>query len=471
MRITPFISKSIRENLKLCMALLALCFMLSSTSCGGDDGDGGGAPDPDPVEAYEQYGPPFDGVPEAADVVMYEVNLRGFDPSGRISAVTNRLDHLASMGVNVIWLMPVYPIGEINSVNSPYSVKDYKAVASEYGTFEDLRTLTDQAHARGIAVILDWVANHTSWDNDWIENKSWYTQDASGNIIHPAGTNWQDVADLNFNNEDMRAAMIDAMKYWVLEANVDGFRCDYADGVPFDFWKQAIDSLEEVPDREYVMLAEGARVNHISAGFDLNFSWSYYGALKEVFDGDPASRLVTAHQEEYSGLPTGGQRLRFTTNHDESAWDATPMMLFGGKEGALAASVVTTYLGGAPLIYTGQEVGREATLPFFSRSTLNWNANPDMLAAYKQIMTIYSENEVARKGSNTYYHTDDVMAFIKTYNGEELLVVVNLRNQTETFEIPTALADSQWTNALDESTLTLSASLELGAFEYIILKK
>lgn len=192
---------------------------------------------------------PFDNVPATVDVVMYEVNLRAFSSTGDLQGVINRLDEIKSLGVNVIWIMPIHPIGEINSVNSPYSVKDYKAVSSEYGTLEDLRNLTAEAHERDMAVIMDWIANHTAWDNEWINNKSWYTQDGNGNIVHPPGTNWLDVADLNYENMDMQNAMIDAMKYWILQANVDGFRCDYADGVPYEFWKRAIDTLTSLPER------------------------------------------------------------------------------------------------------------------------------------------------------------------------------------------------------------------------------
>ena len=206
-----------------------------------------------------QYETPFAEVPEISDVVMYEINERAFSTTGTFAGILPRLDSIKALSVNVIWLMPIHPIGVLNTVNSPYCVKNYLKVNPDYGTLEDLRTLVREAHKRKMAVILDWAANHTSWDNPWIENKAWYTQDGNGNIIHPAGTNWQDVADLNYNNADMRLAMIKAMKYWVLAANIDGYRCDAADYVPYDFWKQAIDTLINVPNRKLIMLAEGAR--------------------------------------------------------------------------------------------------------------------------------------------------------------------------------------------------------------------
>ena len=184
--------------------------------------------DPDPKEEPpiandpQQYGNPFKDVPATSDIVMYEINERAFSVAGTLSGILPRLDSIKTLGVNVIWLMPIHPIGKIKSVNSPYCIQNFNEVNPEYGSLADLRLLVEEAHKRKIAVILDWAANHTSWDNPWIQNKAWYTQDAGGNIISPAGTNWQDVADLNFDNAEMRKEMIKALKYWVIQANVDG---------------------------------------------------------------------------------------------------------------------------------------------------------------------------------------------------------------------------------------------------------
>jgi glycosidase len=426
---------------------------------------------PLPDDSYVQYGTPFSDVPQIDDIVMYEVNLRAFSTGGTLQGVTNRLNHLKELGVNVIWLMPIHPIGEVRSVNSPYSVKDFLAVSPEYGTLEDLRQLTDQAHALGMAVILDWVANHTSWDNEWISNEGWYTRDNSGNIVHPPGTNWLDVADLNFNNNDMRAAMIDAMKYWILEANIDGFRCDYADGVPQTFWKQAIDTLRAIPGREIIMLAEGNRNNHFAAGFDIIWAWDFYYRMIDIYTkGHSANILYTTHVNEYSTVPAGKQRLRYTTNHDESAWEHTPMVLFNGKNGALAASVATIFMGGVPLIYTGQEVGRVGNVPFFSSSAINWNENPDMLQAYKDIMAVYNRSDAARRGTNTNFSTTNVVCIKKTYNERELLVIVNIRNSEGNFAIPESLQQTSWTNAITGDPITLETAVTLGNYQYLILE-
>lgn len=429
-------------------------------------------PGPIPEDSlYQQYGIPFADIPENKDIVMYEVNLRAFSSSGDLQGVTDRLDELADLKVNVIWLMPIHPVGQINSVNSPYSVKDYKAVSEEYGTLNDLRELTDEAHSRGMAVIMDWVANHTSWDNAWISNKSWYTQDGNGNIIHPAGTNWLDVADLNFSNQKMREAMIDAMKYWVYKANIDGFRCDYADGVPFDFWKQAIDSMRSIEGREFIWFAEGARNDHFTAGFDLSFGWQFYGAIKDVFAGQPVSRIFTAHTNEYASAPAGKHWIRFTTNHDESAWDATPISLFNGIDGALAASVVAIFTGGVPLIYGSQEVGTVANIPFFSNSTINWGNNPAMLLTYKKMLQFYASSATARKGQNKVYQHSDVACFKKELNGDEAVIMVNLRNEPTSYTIPAELRSTQWLEVINESNITLGSQMTLDPYQFLLMRK
>jgi glycosidase len=416
-----------------------------------------------------QYGTPFSNLPETQDIIMYEVNLRAFSSTGDIAGITNRLDEIDALGVNVIWLMPIHPIGDVNSVNSPYSVKNYFEVSPEFGTLDDLRAFVEAAHERDIAVIMDWVANHTSWDNPWIANRDWYTQ-VDGEIVHPPGTNWQDVADLDFSNEDMRLAMIDALKYWVLEANIDGFRCDAADYVPLLFWRQAIDSLESIPNRDLILLAEGARSNHFDAGFQMNYAWDFYGQIKSVFNGSSASSIFSTHEDEYENIPAGAEKLRFTTNHDESAWDATPMVIFNGKDGAMAASVITTYLGGVPLIYGSQEVGRSSTIPFFSNSPINWSDNPDMLTFYQELMTYYEQTEALKSGELISHPDPDVVLFERKTSEKTVLVMVNVRSTASTMTLPENIQNTSWKGALDQDDITLGTELTLSPYQYYILE-
>lgn len=417
----------------------------------------------------QQYGTPFNAVPATDKAAIYEVNLRAQSGEGTIQGVISKLQHIKDLGTNVIWLMPIYEQGVTNSVNSPYCIKDYTKVSPEYGTLSDLRALTDQAHALGMAVILDWVANHTSWDHPWITaHPEWYTQNSAGQIIIPPGTNWSDVADLNFDQAAMRKEQIAAMKYWVLEANVDGFRCDYADGVPFDFWQEAIAQIRAIPNRSLLMLAEGTRADHYQAGFDLTYGWNYYGALKNVWTGNSTSTLTTSHQTEFSNMPSGKSKIRFTTNHDESAWDASPMSLFNGKNGALAASVVSIFSGGVPLLYTGQEVGKSGTTPFFSNTNINWSANPDMLLAYQKLYSIYNTNAAARSQAvSAYQLSNDLICWKKTSGGNSVLILVNVRNSTINVSLP-AILSGNFINLVTNQNEVLGTSFTLAPYAYRI---
>lgn len=430
-------------------------------------------PDADPAA----FDAPFAGVPTTKDVAMYEVNMRAFSVDGNFKGVQARLDSIKALGINVLWLMPIHPIGVKNNVGqlgSPYSVRDYKAVSSEYGTLADLQTLVKEAHSRNMAVIIDWVANHTAWDNAWItEHPEWYTHDAVGNITIPAGTNWADVADLNFSNAVMRKFMISAMKYWVLKANIDGFRCDHADGVPADFWKQAIDSLKTIPNRKYIMLAEGSLGEQFSAGFDMNYSWNFYNQLRNIYKNNlKTSSLLNTHTSEYAQIPNGAAKLRYTTNHDQSAWEDTPLVFFNSKSGSISAFVLAAYMGGVPLIYNGQEVGRADKTPFFSKSPINWSLNPDILSEYKRLMAFRQSNNAVKQGSIEIINDNsNVVVFKRAFQTDEVLVLVNTQNSLSNYSVATSLVNTTWKNALDNTTVTFSAAINLQPYQYLILKK
>ena len=424
---------------------------------------------PPPTNGPQQYGTPLVNTPDPDKACIYEVNLRAQSSEGTLQGVISKLQHIKSLGTNVIWLMPIYEEGSVNSVGSPYCVKNYTKINPEYGTLADLRALTDQAHALGMAVILDWVANHTSWDHPWISaHPEWYSQNANGQIIIPPGTNWNDVADLNFNQAAMRAEQIADMKYWILEANVDGFRCDYADGVPFDFWSEAITALKSLNKRDVLMLAEGARSDHYQAGFDLTYSWNYYTALKNVWAGSASSALTSTHQIELAALPSGKGKVRFTTNHDQSAWEASPMTLFNGKNGAIAASVANLFSGGTPLLYTGQEVGKTGTTPFFSNSSINWSANADMLAAYQKIYEVYNNYPAARVNNYSIYQlSNDLICWKKTSGNQSLLVLINVRNTNINFSLPPAL-NGTFLNLISNQNEAVGNAFSLTPYAYRI---
>jgi glycosidase len=429
-------------------------------------------PEADPAA----FAAPFAGVPAVKDVVMYEVNMRAFSADGNFKGIQARLDSIKTLGINVLWLMPIHPIGVLKNagqLGSPYSVKNFREVNPEFGTLEDLQNLVAEAHKRNMTVIIDWVANHTSWDNPWLaDHPEWYTKDAAGNTVIPAGTNWSDVADLNFDNEIMRTFMISAMKYWVFKANIDGFRCDYADGVPASFWQQAIDTLHKLPNRKILMLAEGKATSQLSVGFDMNYGWDYYGQLTNVFKNKLTNTsLFNSHTAEYAPLPSSFAKLRFITNHDESAWNDSPINIFGGKSGTLSAFVLATFIGGVPLIYNGQEVGRADKTPFFSKSPINWNLNPDVLAEYKRLMAFRQSSNAVKQGTLEKINDNGVVAFKRVLGTEEVVVLVNPQNAVSNYTLPIALANTTWKNGLDNSTVTLTNSVSLQPYQYLILKK
>ncbi len=417
-----------------------------------------------------QYGTPFAGVPAAPDAVIYQVNMRSFSSSRNFQGVIARLDSIKSLGVNVIYLMPVYPVGQEKSVNSPYCVKDYKAVNPEFGTLDDLRSLITGAHNRGMAVILDWVANHTAWDNSWISNTSWYVKNSSGVIQSPNG--WNDVAQLNFSNFEMRKAMIKAMTYWVYTANCDGFRCDYADGPPADFWKQAIDTLRNIKTHKLLMLAEGTRTDHFSSGFNYTFGFRFYEQLKNVYSkNQPATNINNLNTSEYTGAADENRVVRYTTNHDVNSSDGTPLDLFGGNQGSMAAFVVSAYMKSVPMIYNGQEVGTPYKLNFpFTGTTINWNLNPEMVAEYKKIIALRNSSIAIRRGALTSYSNADICAFTKISGTDNVFVLSNLRNTSIDFTLPAAVAGS-WKDAFTGNPVTLNAQLSLAPYSYLVFKK
>jgi len=442
-------------------------------SCGG--GDESTEPVTVDPDVPKQYGIPFAGVPDTPNTVLYEVNIRAYSNAGNFQGVIDRLDNIKALGINTIWLMPIYPVGQLKSaggLGSPYAVQDYLKVNTEFGDLDKLRELVQKAHNRNMAVILDWVANHTAWDNPWIVNKAWYTQDASGNIIIPPNTNWQDVAELNYSNTDMRKAMISAMKYWVLEANIDGFRCDAVDFVPADFWKQALDELKTVKDRKLIFLAEGGKPENFTAGFQMNYAWDFYTNLKQVYNANKsASSVFTTHLAEYNSIPAGAKKLRYTTNHDLSAYEGTPVTNFNGIPGALSASVITIFTSAVPLVYSSQEVGQTSALPFFTKTPIDWLANQSMEKQYEKLFSIYNSTPAFMKGTLKSYPSDDFVVFKRIYNTEEYLLMVNVRGTKKEYALDNELKNTAWINTVDGTSVSLSTTVSLDAYHYLILKK
>lgn len=413
-------------------------------------------------------------MPKVEDIVMYELFPRSFSAAGTLDAITTRLDELQELGINCIWLMPIYPIGEekrIPPLGSPYSVSDFKAIAPEYGDTSDFRALVEAAHARDMAIILDFVANHTAWDHPWItQHPEMYTQDAAGNIVIPPGTNWQDVADLNFDYGPTRDSLIAAMQWWVKTFDIDGFRCDYADGVPDDFWADCIAALEK--DRDRIMLAEGEKRTHLTVGgFDIAFSWTMYNLMGDTYGGNrPARWPGNWAQTERDNDPAGTYRLRMVTNHDKVSFEELPADYYGSYAGVRSAAVALTFMPGVPMLYNGQEVGNQQRLNLFSAIAIDWADPRDFRSFYRQLYTLYQQYPELRTGTYQYFDlTPDVMAFERVGN-ERSLVVCNVRNTTHALPRPTSWQGLTLTDQFTGTTYT-GDTLTLAPYQYVLLRE
>lgn len=418
-----------------------------------------------------QYNTPYAGVPDPRDVNMYQVHIRPYSAAGNFAGVIARLDAIRALGTNVLYLMPIYPHGtDSRSSVSPYSIKDFKSVASEYGTLADLRTLVDGAHARGMAVMLDFAVNGTSWDHPWItQHPDWYNQ--NGGVIQQLGP-FPDVAGLNFNNASMRAGIVDAMRYWIFAANIDGYRCDFANNPPLDFWTNTINNLRGITSHKLLMFAEGDRLENFQTGFDLNFGdkW-YYDALKPIRNGTSVSQIQTTTNIEYTFANSTQQVVRYTTNHDVMTNEAT-LNVFSSHNGVIANTVVSAYMRGVPMIGSGQEVDFNQTIPWPWQSVkINWNVNTGAAADFTKVLNFRTSSTAIRRGTMTNYSNNDVCAFTKIAGAEKVVVITNLRSGNASFTIPAAMAGSYqdaYTNA--NVTLTNGATQSLSGFQYIVLK-
>ncbi len=363
------------------------------------------------------------------DAVIYEVYVRSFSPEGTFKGVEQRLPELKRLGVTVLWLMPIHPIGELNrkgTLGSPYAVRDYYAVNPEFGTLEDFRSLVRAVHAAGMHIIIDLVANHTSWDSVLLmEHPEWFTHNAEGAIIAP-NADWTDVADLDYDQHELRKYMIHMMKYWVADEHIDGYRCDVAELVPTDFWETARQELDAI--KPVMMLSEGTLPEHHVKAFDLTYSWNVYDVLDKVINDTSSASVFDAilRTESYQ-FPRGSLRLRFNTNHDKNAFDAPAVEKFG-RGGAMATAVLVFTMPGVPLIYNGEEVGNPKRLSLFEKVPIDWSQDGGFRELYEGLTTLRSSHPALRNGTYESLETGGqkkVYAFIRSNSSERLLVTVN----------------------------------------------
>lgn len=424
---------------------------------------------------------PATGKPVWLDnATLYEVNIRQYSPEGTFNAFTKDLPRLKKLGVEILWLMPINPISEKNrkgTLGSYYSVKDYTAVNPEFGTMDDFKHLVNKAHEMGFEVIIDWVANHTGWDNQWIyDHPDWYTKDSTGAII-PPDPDWSDVADLNYDVQPMRRAMIDAMDFWLKTTDIDGFRCDVAWGVPQDFWEAARASFDSI--KPVYMLAEDEdHPGFLKKAFDSNYAWKFHHIMNEVAQGKQNAQAIRTYFDsiDHKYAP-GSFPMQFITNHDENAWNGTIKERMGDAADAFA--VLTFTIPGIPLIYDGQEVGMDKRLKFFEKDPIDWSDTTKQ-AFYRKLIDLKRENQSLWNGLAggdmkmlETNHNDQVFAFTREKNGNQLLVIMNLSNTPVVCDVKFGVHE-EFKRLLKEGKLAIvdeKASIELHPWEYRVYKR
>lgn len=389
----------------------------------------------------QQAGTLYDHPSWSAQSNIYEVNLRQFTNSGKIKDFQKHLPRLRRMGVEVLWFMPITPIGVVErkmtaaDLGSYYAVKHYKEVNPEFGTMAEWKSMVKQAQAMGFKVITDWVANHSAPDNHWVKtNPEFYTKDSAGKFISPY--DWTDVYQLNYNNRLLRDSMINAMEFWVKETGIDGFRCDVAENVPEDFWRECIAKLKKI--KNVYMLAEGESPNLHHAGFDQTYAWSLMGFMADLYAGKKTiTQFDSLLNHNIQRFPADAHRLFFTTNHDENSWNGTEFEKYGQAYKTFAVFSQTMYQS-VPLIYNGQEVPNKKRLKFFVKDPIDWSAY-EMAPFYKTLLNL-RRNNVALAADASYERlktTDDasVFSYVREKNGKKVVVILNLSPEGKKFSI------------------------------------
>ena len=430
------------------------------------------------------------------NAVIYEVNLRQYTPSASINEFATHLPRLKELGVDILWFMPIHPISELNrkgGLGSYYAVKDYKGFNPEFGTIEEFKEVVKKAHDLGMKVILDWVPNHTGCDNAWVtEHPEWYSLNEEGKMYGPF--DWTDVYELNYDNREMRAAMVDALKFWLTDINVDGFRCDVAGEVPTDFWNEARPQLDAVKP-ELFMLAEASKPELNKHAFNMGYNWPMKDLFSEIAytmgqytfqkEGEPMrtfpaknatniDSLLVQQDEEYA---KDTYLMNMITNHDLNSWEGTEFERLGNLSDAFA--VLSYTLPGMPLIYTGQETGLNRALEFFVKDAEpTWEPRNEFFAFYQKLNNL-KHNQAAlnagvKGGKIVRYPTNsnDLYIFSRSVEGSTVLTFVNLGKEEQAVEyIDATPADAdKMINHFTGESEAFPTTLKAGEYKVYTLK-
>ncbi|MCM1369009.1 MAG: alpha-amylase family glycosyl hydrolase [Candidatus Amulumruptor caecigallinarius] len=416
--------------------------------------------------------------------VIYEANLRQGTPTRDLKGLQRRLPFLKDMGVDVIWLMPIHPISKEQrkgELGSYYAVQDYKAVNPEFGTMEDLKEFVRTAHGYGMKVILDEVCNHTGADHAWVkEHPDYYARNEKGEMYGPY--DWTDVFKLDYTNPDTRAAMTDALAFWVKEADIDGYRCDVAGEVLTDFWEEVRPKLQEI--KPVMMLAEASKPELMLKAFDADYAWP----MKDVFCAIAMTKGVNKHaveknekrpsmtasdipallERQSKEYPAGSIHMNMITNHDLNSWEGTEFERFGPATGAFA--VLSYTLPGIPMMYTGQEVGFNHALEFFDRDPIMPSQEANEFTTFYEVLNALKHKNRALDARSPIEFiksvNPDVLTFVRSNGDDKVMTIVNLSNDDVELKYQTPVNIDGYTNYFTGSKAEYPA--RLAPWQYLV---
>lgn len=413
---------------------------------------------------------------------IYEVNLRQYTVEGTFNAFANYLPSLKEMGVKTLWFMPITPIAQKNkkgSMGSYYACSDYISINPEFGSMDDFKNLVKQAHEMGFKVILDWVANHTGWDHSWTkEHPEYYLKDSLTNDFKIA-SGMDDIIELDYKNPALRQAMKDAMKFWVTECAIDGFRCDLAFWVELDFWKEARKELDAVKPLFWLGEFDELEKPEYGEAFDASYTWTWMHKTEDFYKKQESLDTLLTVLKKYDDLGDSTMRAWFTTNHDENSWNGTEYEKYGDMAKALA--VFSTTWNGVPLLYSGQELPNRKRIKFFEKDVIEWAATNGLNNFYKVLLQLKTNNPALRSGDPSVQtfriktsEPKNIFAYLRKNGSKEVLVVLNLSGQKDLhFDILDSTVTGIYTNVFSGAAndFTTNKSFEMQGWEYLVYEK
>lgn len=408
---------------------------------------------------------------------IYEVNTRQYTPEGTFNAFATHLPRLKAMGVRILWFMPITPIAvekRLGTLGSYYACSDYTSINPEYGTVADFKALVEQAHDLGMQVIIDWVANHTGYGHTWaVQHPEYYVHDEQGHFVEKNG--WEDVIDLNYANADMRSAMIDAMRFWIRECDIDGFRCDMAHLVPLDFWQRARVELDK--EKQLFWLAE-CEEPHYHQVFDVTYTWRMIHSMEAVWKEQHLQPFLDTLRFYEHHFPAGAIRLYFTSNHDENSHSGSEFERLGDAAWAFAVFSCTWH--GLPLIYSGQEAANKQRIKFFDKDQIDWSKGFPMEGFYKTLLDLRIRNKALQVGDDDTYPVmmktdaqDKTCCFLRKHGDHEVLVLLNLSKEYHWMHLQDDRVEGKFLDVFagTENDISVNRYFEMHPWGYYVYEK